>query len=307
MVSSHSRENDKYHRERHRSTERSERHSHKRRKTEAYAAQLPYNARHLTKHDLTKYRALFGLYLDTQKQLSIDRLDEHEIKGRWKSFTGKWNRGELSEGYYEPAMKVRADGRASNRQAHEDREDKAPSRIDENEEGKDEDDEDDYGPATPKGEDRGAAQPTRQDLQYRDELNAEARESEREALRHERKVERKQQRERLDDIVPRAEPGTRERQLEKKREKSEANRSFRDGREAGAEEVGDRDLMGEDGMEGLKAQIREQERKKSERELRKEEVLRARAAEREERLTAHRAKEDKTMAMLREIAKQRFG
>ncbi|KAF2226315.1 hypothetical protein BDZ85DRAFT_48686 [Elsinoe ampelina] len=306
MVSSHPREDDKYHRERQGPTERSEKHSHKRRKTEEYAEQLPYNARHLTKHDLTKYRALFGLYLDTQKQLSIDKLDEHEIKGRWKSFTGKWNRGELSEGYYDPAMKVRADARASDRQGSRVIEDTAPSRA-ECEEAKDEDDEDDYGPARPKGGDRGAAQPTRQDLQYRDELKAEARESEREALRHERKVERKQQRERLDDIVPRAEPGTRERQLEKKREMSEANRSFRDGREAGAEEVGDGDLMGEDGVEGLKARIREQERKKSERELRKEEVLQARAAEREERLTAHRAKEDKTMEMLKEIAKQRFG
>jgi hypothetical protein len=35
--------------------------------------------------------------------------------------------------------------------------------------------------------------------------------------------------------------------------------------------------------------------------------LRARAAEREERLLEYKEKEDKTMAMLKELAKQRFG
>ena len=35
--------------------------------------------------------------------------------------------------------------------------------------------------------------------------------------------------------------------------------------------------------------------------------MRARAEEREERLSQHRAKEEKTMEMLRAIAQQRFG
>jgi len=33
---------------------------------------------------------MFALYLDIQKQLVLDELDEHEVKGRWKSFVGKW-------------------------------------------------------------------------------------------------------------------------------------------------------------------------------------------------------------------------
>jgi hypothetical protein len=35
-------------------------------------------------------RPLFALYLDVQKQLDLDELDEREYKGRWKSFVGKW-------------------------------------------------------------------------------------------------------------------------------------------------------------------------------------------------------------------------
>jgi len=33
---------------------------------------------------------MFALYLDIQKQLVLEDLDEHETRGRWKSFIGKW-------------------------------------------------------------------------------------------------------------------------------------------------------------------------------------------------------------------------
>lgn len=65
--------------------------------------------------------------------------------------------------------------------------------------------------------------------------------------------------------------------------------------------------MGDDGIDGYKKQKKEGERKKNERELRKEEIMRARAAEREERVAELRGKEEKTMAMLRAIARERFG
>lgn len=51
---------------------------------------LPYGAREISRHDLSLYRPMFALYLDIQKQLDIDDLDDHEVKGRWKSFVGKW-------------------------------------------------------------------------------------------------------------------------------------------------------------------------------------------------------------------------
>ena len=33
---------------------------------------------------------MFELYLDIQKQKVLDELAEGEVKGRWKSFVGKW-------------------------------------------------------------------------------------------------------------------------------------------------------------------------------------------------------------------------
>ena len=189
------------------------------------------------------------------------------------------------------------------------------------------DEEDDYGPSLPAhsaGRSRpGPAIPNLQDIQDRAgtfpriynvmtiltiaEQAVEDEEHRRDDLRHARKNDRKLQTERLDEIAPRAEPGTKERQLEKKREVAAANRAFRETRSPGAEEVGERDMMGDNGIEGYKAQMKAAEKRKSERELRKEEASRARAAEREERVAEHRAKEEKTMDMLRALAKQRFG
>ena len=70
----------------------------------------------------------------------------------------------------------------------------------------------------------------------------------------------------------------------------------------------DSDLMGDEGgLEGYKKQKGEVERKKNERELRKEEIWRAREAEREERLRIYREKEKDTMSGLVALARARFG
>ncbi|KAI9655424.1 MAG: hypothetical protein M1829_000660 [Trizodia sp. TS-e1964] len=84
-------------------------------------------------------------------------------------------------------------------------------------------------------------------------------------------------------------------------------RSFRDKSPGAIEEIAEGDLMGDDGLEGLKKQKRELDRKKNDRELRREELLRARAVERQERQQEYRAKEDKTMSVLLALAKQNFG
>lgn len=72
-------------------------------------------------------------------------------------------------------------------------------------------------------------------------------------------------------------------------------------------EVGEAELMGDDGVEGFKKRRAEAERQKSEREIRREEITRAKAAEREERLAGHRAKEAQTMDFLKSLARERFG
>lgn len=131
--------------------------------------------------------------------------------------------------------------------------------------------------------------------------------SRRDDLRWARKSDQKQQKAALDELVPRAEAGTRERQLEKKKEVNEKMKSFRE-KSPGAAEVPDSELMGGgDGIDTFKKQKEVLERKKNERELRKEEFLRARQAERDERMAEYQAKEEGTMAMLKALAKQNFG
>ena len=51
---------------------------------------LPFGSRQLTKRDLVHYEPVLGMYLDIQKNLELEDLGEDEIKGRWKSFIGKW-------------------------------------------------------------------------------------------------------------------------------------------------------------------------------------------------------------------------
>jgi hypothetical protein len=139
------------------------------------------------------------------------------------------------------------------------------------------------------------------------EILTEDQRAARENLAYSRKQDRQTQKERLDEIVPRTDPGSRERQLEKKREVGAIHSSFKEGKEAGVEEVGDADLLGDDGGDSFKRRKTEMEKKKTERELRKEEVWRARAEERQERLDARKKKEDETMSMFKELAKKRFG
>ncbi|KAI9831823.1 MAG: peroxisomal membrane protein pex14 [Phylliscum demangeonii] len=322
---------------------------------------LPYEALPLRKDELAAYRALFALYLEVHKQLVLEELPRDEVRGRWKSFVGRWNRGELAEGWYDPSMKSKAEESTAYRLDERSREgfergqqgsstdgdpsaphdrggarDDAGGRGHRSEDDNDDDDDDDenddgYGPSLPResefhpgrsgsgagaGGDRdrattGPAIPSMQDLDFRRELAADELAVSRDSLRHARKLDRVQRQERLEELVPRADAGTHERRLEKKRELNDSRRAFRAAKSPGAaDEVGERELMDsgdDDGLSAFKAKKKEGGRKKNDREVRKEEMLRTRAAEREEKLREHRAKEDKTLAMLKALAKQNFG
>ncbi|OCT47303.1 hypothetical protein CLCR_02495 [Cladophialophora carrionii] len=302
---------------------------------------LPYNARYLSRHDLTTYTPLFALYLDIQKGIILEDLDDKELRGRWKSFVGKWNRGELAEGWYDPKTLEKAHTSAqtdATAQSRVDRPDARPSgrELDsrDNYDGADKTaSDDDYGPSLPTStsiasyNDQGGARnhantvskapgptiPSLTDLRARDEHSLEDATSAKnryiEGVRQDRQIDRKQHKERLDELVPRAEAGTRERQLEKKREKADSNRAFAAGKEAAGDvDLRDSDVMGDENSLGdLKRMKMENQRKKNERETRKEEILRARRAELEARLQAAKEREEKTMSLFREIARQRFG
>ncbi|KAF7538324.1 hypothetical protein G7Z17_g12664 [Cylindrodendrum hubeiense] len=278
------------------------------------STELPFSARPLSKLDLETFEPVFANYLSVQKQKEIEDLDEREVKGRWKSFVGKWNRGELAEGWYDPEMFARvtaADSgyvRKSYLKAKDDEEHDMGDDRDERRDGSDEDD--DYGPVLPTGDSSrrsGPGIPTLEDLSLRAELNEEDREASITALRDARKTDRALQKERLDELVPRAEAGTRERKMEKRQLVNEKMRSFRD-KSPGMEAGDDKEVMGGgDSIEEYKQAKQNEQRRKTEREIRREEVDRAKREEMEERRKAWKEREDGTVGMLKELARQRFG
>ncbi|KAI1651212.1 uncharacterized protein F4817DRAFT_325469 [Daldinia loculata] len=308
-------------------------------------SELPLGARPLVRSDFKTFKPLFAQYLEVQKGKDIAALDEREVKGRWKSFVGKWNRGELAEGWYSPetlseAKKAGAGAGTqfvgedrivsvtspSSRPSGQSRErlgGGSGSILSGGEENEDEDD-DEYGPTLPgsapaksytrdpsdatRSTRHGPGIPNRQDLDLRRENAEEERTQHISDLRLARKADRTEQRARLEELVPRAEPGTRERQLEKKREVNEKMRGFRDKSPGGGAEVGEAELMGGgDSVAEYKRLKAVAERRKTEREVRREEEARIKAAEREDRVREYRRKEDDTMEVLKRIARERFG
>lgn len=293
------------------------------------ATELPFAARRLSyKHDLPALEPLFASYLDIQKGLRLEALAERERRGRWKSFVSKWNRGELAEGWYDPetyervareeatvgGSGLREEESAPAPAADHDRE--MPPRKVAGRGGPDEGEEDDYGPPPPPpppdGRPRGPGVPSLSDLALQREAASEDVSRAAADVRLARKADRALQKERLDELVPRAEPGTRERRLEKRALVGEKMKGFREGRGGGGEmeEVGDGELFGgggDDGVEALRKEAAAQQRKKTERELRREAEARARREEREERLREWREKEEEKLRGLKELARARFG
>jgi hypothetical protein len=301
------------------------RHSHRHRDSGRKSAaaphvELPFSARPLAKSDYASFRPLLGEYLSIQKQIELYDLDEREAKGRWKSFLGKWNRGELAEGWYDPELFARVASRdpepsfmPRSEQASRGGGSQETVYRDGREAGAlaDDSDDEDYGPVLPSTAESsrrsGPGIPSLQDLSVRDEMINEAREESREDLRAARKADRKLQKERLEELTPRAEPGTRERKLEKRQMINDKMREFRD-KSPGMEAGNDKELMGGgDSLDEYKRMKEQEQRKKTAREVRREEMERAKREEMEERRAAWQQREEGTVSMLRELAKQRFG
>lgn len=311
-------------------------------------AELPSGARPLSyRHDLDAFTPLFAYYLDVQKNLDLYALDAREARGRWKSFVNKWNRGGLAEGWYDPEMFERITREApapppaaahparGGYGASEEREREGErgrgrstppdggARDTPDDSGrravgnKDSEEDSDYGPPPPPGQTdpsagsarKGPGIPTLSDLALQRESAAEERDSELSDLRHARRADRARQKDELEELAPRAEPGTRERRLEKKAAVNDKMKGFREGGGAGEqEEVGDGDLMGGgDSVAEIKRARAAVQRKKTERELRREAEARAREEERLERLREWREREEEKLRGLKELARARFG
>ena len=227
------------------------------------------------------------------------------------------NRGDLARSWYDPAMLKTAQETVQSLQKEDpDRGRRVSPVYSSRKDTELESDDDDFGPAPPPGgvsrhSGHGPTRPKLDDIAYRNELRQEDRDREQsnyvDDIRFERKTDRRAQKDRLDELVPRADPGSRERQLEKKRETTTTLKDFRDAKEGGDVEMAEADLMGDDGIDGYKKKKKVEERQKNERELRRDEIMQAKAAEREEKVAERRAKEAQTMDYLRSIAKARYG
>ncbi|KAL2796907.1 hypothetical protein BJX66DRAFT_126072 [Aspergillus keveii] len=292
---------------------------------------LPFNARQLGKRDLRAFEPMFAMYLDIQKGLLLEDLSEDEVKGRWKSFTGKWNRGELAEGWYDPSTLEKAQKSVSSvgsrdsptyqRPVLETRTERSQAHGDDDNTGVEEEDDDEYGPMPHYGPlhhgggpAAGPTIPTMQDLDLRKESAIEDSLAEGHDARQQRRAEIRTHKAELrhmeEEVAPRAEPGTHERQMEKRREAAAANKAFAESRRGGSPDAApDDELMGSGGndLEAIKSAREREQRKKNEREIRREEILRARTAEREERVKRYKEKEEETIGWLKTLAKQRFG
>ncbi|MCJ1329655.1 hypothetical protein MMC10_006335 [Thelotrema lepadinum] len=275
---------------------------------------LPYDAKTLSKHDYRASQPLFEYYLEIQKNLKLIDLDESEARGRWKSFIGKWNRGELAQGWYSPST-LKNSTSSSQQQTQS-----APQTIGPKAEkdGRVESDDDEPGPLLPgellrqhgRSSKVGPAIPSMQDLELKRERAQEDANDSRSYLHKERRAQNTLEKQRLKDLVPKAEAGTKERQLEKKKEVASANKAFAVAKEGGdMPDIADKDLLGgdEDDLASFKKRKTEVDRQKSERELRREEISRAKREEREQRQREFRAREEKTMQGFVELAKRRFG
>lgn len=305
-----------------RPSERREKRHRSRERREEPRADLPFGSRKLDKRDLEAFMPLLAYYLRIQKQRDIEKMGEREVKGRWKSFLGKWNGGELAEGWYDPHIWETAVAEAESteaerqespreeRQVSERREESTAREVESESDG--DDDEDDIGaplpPAHRSGARHGAAAPHLQDLRLRDELQQEESAQETSdrisSIRHARRLDRRDQKERLEELVPRADPGSRERKLEKRAEVNAKMREFREPSPGGEADEGTLMGAGEgDSLSQMKKEEEAKQKRKSEREARREEIWRARMAEREERVREYREREEGTVAMLRELAR----
>jgi hypothetical protein len=248
------------------------------------------------------------------------------------------NDGKLAEGWYDPqtlTKAVKSDTAASSRTTDAAAKRRSEDHItqtteqsttepkDNRHDEEQEDIDDEFGPTLPHSDlilsrvksstISGPSIPKFDDLRHARELASDdaltSRKQASKDQRAERKSEQAVRKFHLDEIAPRAEPGTRERQLEKRRELAASNRAFASAKTDPTDaELPEADVMGgEEGLGELKRLKEMEERKRTEREIRREEVMRAKREERELRMREIKEKEEKTMEMLREIARVRFG
>ncbi|BGP20017.1 hypothetical protein JCM10213_000601 [Rhodosporidiobolus nylandii] len=288
--------------------------------------ELPHGAEEIGEEDFFLKATELKLWLWEEKGKKLDSLKTEDARRYFKKFCRAWNKGRLTDNFYAgiPASSLPSSissthswNFAKASQADLDAAASIRKSVDTGSKTRS------YGAApgpsysssavnpTSRGPQLGPSMPPSsavERLQMERDARDSTRESERSAASSQRRRENREARE--DERDNRA--TGRDRLQEKRREGNASRRDFERGREQGEQDFDDDALMsGETGRGGpagsFQDAVRERERAQQRREERKFGKGEEKRAEMTDRLSAHRAKEDATMAMFKQLAAQRFG
>ncbi|EJU02868.1 hypothetical protein DACRYDRAFT_94529 [Dacryopinax primogenitus] len=280
--------------------------------SEESEVELPYGAKEISEKDYYAKNDEFRVWLKDEKRRYFDELSGEKARSYFKKFVRSWNRGRLPRSIYAGinSSSTAPASQTAFRWSFTDQSNRAEREALERARG-------DVGSATwgkpsaalsetPETERRagpsrvaGPTLPSASDLRFAQESAEELRAQDRSRSRA---LDKRDARDRLEEVAPR-EVG-RERMLEKKREKREADRSFRDKGDDAGLEMDDKSLMGGDSFQD---RLRQRDAAKSRFEEKKRTERMELEAERNERTRALREKEQGTMEMFKKMAKERFG
>ncbi|EPX72075.1 uncharacterized protein SOCG_04007 [Schizosaccharomyces octosporus yFS286] len=212
-----------------------------------------------------KYKDVFHRFVKEEKQIDVEKCSHSRQHDLWKRFVKRWNDGKMRQKWYSLMQAPIAHPNAQS-------------------------------PV-------GPAKPTFDDLHDRQELREQIQEQQRSSKRYGNKLKARRETELLDEILPKEPAGSKQALLQKKKEKQQALKHYRE-RSDDETELNENDLFGE--SDSFSKQIeRERLRKKIRDEKRQvhhtqkdEEIL--------QKMQERKEKEKKTVEMLREIARSRF-
>jgi len=268
---------------------------------------LPGGAEPIAESDYFLKSAEFRVWLKEEKHKYFDELSGDKARRYFHKFVKEWNRGKLNKSLYagvDPSKQsatsqtaYKWDFASKRTKAENDALQVTRTEVGAATYGVGNAD----GPSMTSGDDRskrvqGPTLPSRADHI----LAREAAEEQAAAERvYQRKRDKAEARERIEDMVGPREVG-RERMLEKKRERREGDRAFREKGDEGLE-MDEGTLMG--GGDSFKAQIARRDAARAKRGAAREDRMSAS----QERAAAIREKDKATMDMFMQMAKQKFG
>ncbi|KAI9512894.1 hypothetical protein F5148DRAFT_972902 [Russula earlei] len=270
---------------------------------------LPGDAEPITDSDYFIKSSEFRVWLKEEKRKYFDELSGDKARRYFHKFVREWNRGRLDKSLYagvDPSQQSAKSQTAykwafasKRTKAEDDTLHAARAEIAAATYGSDQ------GPLTTLSDRRskrvqGPTLPPQADRILARESAEEQAAAERE---YHRKRDRAEARDRVEDMVGPREVG-RERMLEKKRERRESDRTFRERADEGLE-MDEGTLMG--GGDSFKAQIARRDAARARFEKKRESGREERTSESRERAAAMREKDKATMDMFMQMAKEKYG